>query len=153
MGSSMSASIGNVKSQMVEFQAQQREIQMAVMMAQTRDLVQYIAGVWTGLIGVGVLAKVKSGAFPVPLLVPLSVLPLIATYQADMAYNTKMRRVTLEAEHILEHERYRFIPPKQAPFAYLYEKELEARQLAGLDSSQRVGLYWPAFIRDIFEKK
>jgi hypothetical protein len=42
---------------------------------------------------------------------------------ADMAYGNKLERVVAEAEHIMDNERYRFIPPKQAPFEKLYRDE------------------------------
>ncbi len=45
----------------------------------------------------GVLATAR-GAFPKPLAEPLIVIPLFGSYQADMAYGSKMRRVVLQAE-------------------------------------------------------
>eukprot|EP00293_Proteomonas_sulcata_P019220 CAMPEP_0184314160 /NCGR_PEP_ID=MMETSP1049-20130417/71759_1 /TAXON_ID=77928 /ORGANISM="Proteomonas sulcata, Strain CCMP704" /LENGTH=117 /DNA_ID=CAMNT_0026631937 /DNA_START=39 /DNA_END=392 /DNA_ORIENTATION=+ len=61
---------------------------------------------------------------------------------ADMAYGTKLTRVVKEAEHIMEHERYRFIPPKQAPFHKVYT-EAERKPHASVGA---VGTYWPSFL-------
>lgn len=135
------------------YMAKQREIQMSVNMAQARDMTQYVAGVWCGLATVGALGTMRLGAFPKPLAIPLCVLPIVGGYQADMAYGTKLRRVTLEAQHIMDAERYRFVPPKQAPFASVYEEENEALQATALAKTGRVGSYWPSFAREWLEAK
>jgi len=147
VSSRMEAGVHTMRDQVIGFQAQQREVQMAIGMAQTRDLLQYIFGVWTGFAAIGVLATAKHRKFPAPLAIPLLVLPIVGGYQYDFAYHNKLRRVTQEAEHILEHERFRFIPPKQAPFSGLYEEE--AKNLTGtpFHGAGRVGSYWPEPIR------
>ena len=64
-------------------------------------------------------------------------------YTADRAYGTKMTRIVKEAEYIMDHERYRFVPPRQAPFNYVYDKErIESSEK--LDGSNRVGKWWPS---------
>jgi hypothetical protein len=53
------------------------------------------------------------------------------------------RQVVKEAEHILEHERERLVPPKQAPFRSLYaEAEVQSHDTR----ASAVGTYWPSFL-------
>ena len=61
---------------------------------------------------------------------------------ADMAYGNKLTRVVKEAEHIMENERGRFIPPKQAPF----EKRYGEADRALASDATAVGTYWPSFL-------
>lgn len=44
-----------------------------------------------------------------------------------MAYGNKISRVVKEAEFIMDNERYRFVPLKQAPFAKHYEEEASSQ--------------------------
>mmetsp|Transcript_10499 Transcript_10499/g.17117 ORF Transcript_10499/g.17117 Transcript_10499/m.17117 type:complete len:151 (+) Transcript_10499:1639-2091(+) len=136
----------SLKDRGLHYMATQRELGIAVSISQTRDLLQWMGGVWCGLASIALVAGVKSrasnAAFPKQLLIPLGVLPLMGAYQWDMAYGTKIERVAKEAEHVLEHERHRFIPPKQAPFSTLYETN---------EKVQRVGMYWPSILRKYFE--
>mmetsp|Transcript_17161 Transcript_17161/g.27765 ORF Transcript_17161/g.27765 Transcript_17161/m.27765 type:complete len:171 (-) Transcript_17161:42-554(-) len=139
----------HVRDLALQHMAAQREMQMAVNMARMRDMVQYFSGLWAGCVTVGLVAAAR-GHFPKPLAVPILILPLGIAYQADMAYYTKIRRVSKEAEYIIANERWRFIPPEQAPFYKFYEKEVAELAAAEADSG-RVGLYWPTIVRDVLE--
>lgn len=57
-----------------------------------------------------------------------------------MAYGNKLLRVTKEAEYILEYERGRFVPFKQAPFRKFYSDEERA---AFFDTATAVGELFP----------
>jgi len=60
----------------------------------------------------------------------------------DAAYGNKMLRVVRETEHLLEHERGRFCPPKQAPFRGVYSED----EAADLGAATPVGELWPSFL-------
>lgn len=64
-------------------------------------------------------------------------------YTGDRAYGTKMTRIVKEAEYIMDHERYRFVPPEQAPFSYVYDEERRKSEET-LGASSRVGKWWPS---------
>ena len=72
--------------------------------------------------GVGI-ARATGRAVPGLVGVPIVVGGLVLGNIADMAYGNKLNRVVSEAEYIMEHERGRFVPPKQAPFAKFYTEE------------------------------
>jgi hypothetical protein len=57
-----------------------------------------------------------------------------------MAYGNKLNRVTKEAEYMLDYERGRFVPFKQAPFFKLYTEEEKA---AMYYPATAVGDLWP----------
>eukprot|EP00127_Corallochytrium_limacisporum_P007470 Clim_evm15s252 gene=Clim_evmTU15s252 len=104
---SFASKIGEVPNKMAErqkaVQLQVREVQMAVGVAQARDLLNWV-GAFTGTVGVlGMSAamKTRSPAGLIPLL-PLS---FMCAYQYDFAYGEKLRRVRDEAGRILEDER------------------------------------------------
>jgi len=139
--------VAQAKSVGLNYMAVQREVQMSVNIARTRDMVQWIGGVWTGLFTVGTLATLRAGKFPAPLAIPLIVLGIGGCYQADLAYGTKLRRVCKEAEFIMNEEKWRFIPPGQAPFAYVYDEEEDPHEI------HRVGEFWPSPIRAFLEAK
>lgn len=92
---------------------QQRELQLAVKIAQARDTIWYFGSAWAVLVSGASVAHV-SGRKPPPVIgVPIVIGALVLGNLADMAYGTKMIRVVKEAEHILEHERGRLVPFKQ----------------------------------------
>ncbi|GBG25913.1 Plasminogen receptor KT [Hondaea fermentalgiana] len=134
----------------LQYLAAQREMQMALNLAQARDFLQYLAGLWTGCATLGVVTALR-GKFPKPLAVPIGVLPLVMIYQADMAYFTKIRRVCKEAEHIMVDERWRFVPPTKAPFYKFYENEAAFLDSQPMKLGDRVGSYWPAYVRGFLE--
>ena len=79
-----------------------RELQMAVNIARTRDLLMWVGGA-TCTIGVlGTIAFVKKGN-PAGL-IPLLPLSFVCAYQYDMAYGTKLNRIQKEAGKILDTE-------------------------------------------------
>jgi hypothetical protein len=95
-----------------EMMLKQREIGMAVAMAQTRDTLRFLgAGVATYL-PLGVLAATRSRS-PAPLL-PLLPLSFVMAYMYDMGYGNKLTRVRSEAGEILrEHHAAFRVPPNQ----------------------------------------
>ena len=120
----------------------QREVEMSVSIARARDSLQWFGGLYasyiTGLTAASLARK------PIPRIAALpAVLGAFGLANlADMAYGTKMTRIAKEAEHIMQHERGRFVPPAQAPFARLYtqaEREL-------YESTDAVGALWPGFL-------
>jgi hypothetical protein len=56
-----------------------------------------------------------------------------------MAYGNKLARVTKEAEYIMEYERSRFVPAKQAPFSKFYIDE----ERRWFEESTRVSELYP----------
>ena len=98
----------------------QREIQMAVNISRTRDIVQIYGSAWGALVAGFSAAKLAGRNPPSLLLAPIIIGGFQLGNLADMAYGNKLNRVTKEAEHILEHERARLVPMKQAPFAKFY---------------------------------
>lgn len=61
---------------------------------------------------------------------------------ADMAYGTKLIRVTREAEHIMDAEGERLVPPKQA---FFYDKFKQEHRSAYPEVTA-VGTHWPQFL-------
>ena len=91
----------------------QREVQMAVNMAKTRDTIWIFGSTWA-LFVIGVNAGRLAGRKTPPIVgVPIVVGALVLGNMADMAYGNKMARVIKEAEYILDHERGRFVPFRQ----------------------------------------
>mmetsp|Transcript_26207 Transcript_26207/g.53265 ORF Transcript_26207/g.53265 Transcript_26207/m.53265 type:complete len:137 (-) Transcript_26207:258-668(-) len=119
-----------------------REVEMSVNISRARDSLMWFGGLYTVfLTGLGVGAIARK---PIP---PAVGVPVILggfglANMADMAYGTKLARVVKEAEHIMENERGRFVPPKQAFFNHLYTDE--ERTVYG--SVGAVGTYWPSFL-------
>mmetsp|Transcript_1534 Transcript_1534/g.2094 ORF Transcript_1534/g.2094 Transcript_1534/m.2094 type:complete len:100 (+) Transcript_1534:1-300(+) len=75
------------------------------------------------------------------LMVPVVVGGLALGNLADMAYGNKLARVGKEAELILQEERYRFVPMKQAPFAKHYT---DAEREAFFEPATAVGDLFPS---------
>ena len=97
---------------------------MAVNIARARDNIWIFGGAWTTYTCGVVMAKTLGtrGKVVVP---PIAVVPvivggLVLGNMADMAYGNKLARVTREAEYLMEYDRERFVPPKQAPFHKYY---------------------------------
>ncbi|KAL7574875.1 hypothetical protein ACA910_010709 [Epithemia clementina (nom. ined.)] len=113
----------NVEDEVAKRAMMQREVQMALNIAKARDTLVVFGSAWATLVS-GVVA-VRAMGRPVPGLVgvPIVVGGLVLGNIADMAYGNKLNRVVNEAEYIMEHERARFVPPKQAPFAKFYSDE------------------------------
>jgi hypothetical protein len=79
------------------------------------------------------------------ILIPLPT--TLPTSQYDIAYGNKLMRIAKEAEYILEHESHtaRFVPPKQAPFSFVYDRQREDLVKSGdWDQNTRVGECWPS---------
>jgi len=73
----------------------------ATMVAQQRELLVWEVGLY-GLLVTGVsAATIKRGHFPVPAIFPLVLMPYAISYQADLAYGTKLERIKAEADRIL----------------------------------------------------
>lgn len=101
----------------------QREVQMAVNIARARDTLSIFGSAWLILVsGTGIALAMKR---PVPPFIglPIVIGGLALGNIADMAYGNKLNRVVNEAEYIMEFERGRFVPPKQAAFSKFYTEE------------------------------
>jgi len=101
----------------------QREIQMAVSIAKARDTIFVFGSVWLTFVSAVTVAKVMKKPVPPMVGVPVVVGAVVLGNIADMAYGNKLQRVNKEAAFILDHERVRFVPFPQAPFAKLYTAE------------------------------
>lgn len=119
----------------------QREVQMAINISKARDMLQIFGSTWA--VYVSGLVAAKAARKPVP---PAAIIPVVAGglllgNMADMAYGNKLQRVSREAEYILEHERERMVPLKQAPMAKYYSDEEKS---AMFDQATPAGLLWPS---------
>jgi Uncharacterised conserved protein (DUF2368) len=142
----------NVEDELARRVMIQREVQMAVSLAQTRDTLWIYGSAW-GTLSVGV-ATARALGRPVPPLlgVPIVVGALVLGNMADLAYGNKLARVVKEAEYIMEYERARFVPFKQAAFFKFYTDE-EREEYYG--PATAVGDLWPnrMIARDLSPKK
>jgi Uncharacterised conserved protein (DUF2368) len=118
----------------------QREVQMAVNIAKARDTIWIFGSAWASLVTGTVAAKALGRQVPPLVGVPLVVGALVLGNMADMAYGNKLNRVTKEAEHILQYERGRMVPIKQAPFFKFYTDE---EKMSWHDPATAVGDLWP----------
>jgi hypothetical protein len=94
----------NMKTQM----ARQMRIMNAANVAWSRDFVQWVGGVWTLAVTGAILAKFNHGVVPSPLKVPLVVLPIVGSYNWDLAYGTKADRIQREMMKVLHEEDHWF---------------------------------------------
>jgi hypothetical protein len=130
----------SIKTQQMEIAMAQREVMMAVSIAQARDSLQWFGGLYSCFL-TGLTIGVIKGKAPAVAAVPavMGCFGLLNLY--DVAYGNKMIRVRKEAELILVHERRLFPPPAQAPFAELYSEE----EMALAPEVSAVGSMWPSF--------
>lgn len=130
----------NVEGEIARRAMMQREIQMAINIAKARDTLAIFGSAWATLVvGVG-SAKAMGRAVPPTAGIPIVLGGLVLGNLADMAYGNKLNRVVKEAEYILDNERGRLVPFRQAPFYDLYTAQEKA---AYYDSSTAVGDLWP----------
>mmetsp|Transcript_6137 Transcript_6137/g.15688 ORF Transcript_6137/g.15688 Transcript_6137/m.15688 type:complete len:164 (-) Transcript_6137:1663-2154(-) len=144
MGGMVSRTVSDVKAE-VKSQVDhrimiQREVQMAVNIAKARDALQWYGGLYTiGCTGATIAGI--AGKLPKVAMVPIVVGGFMITNMADLAYGNKLLRVQREAERIIKEERAFFVPPDQAPFAYLYEPEKSL-----VSDISTVSALWPPFL-------
>ena len=119
----------------------QREVQMAVNIAKARDTIQIFGTAWTVFVGGVASAKIAGRKVPPVAAVPVVVGGLVLGNIADLAYGNKLARVSKEAEHILDNERARLVPLKQAPVARFYSSEEKAQMF---DPATSAGLLFPS---------
>jgi len=113
----------NVEDEIAKKMMMQREVQMAVNIARARDTLTIFGSAWLTLVtGTGIAYALKKPVPPV-VGVPIVIGSLILGNVADMAYGNKLNRVVNEAEYIMEYERGRFVPPKQASFSKFYTED------------------------------
>lgn len=118
----------------------QREIQLALTIARTRDTLFVFGSAW-GVFTSGVVTAKAFGRNVPPLAgAPVVVGGLVLGNLYDLAYGNKLLRVAKEAEEILVHERGRLVPFKQAPFAKFYT---DAERGALWEDSTAVGDLFP----------
>ena len=116
----------NVEDEIARRAMIQREIQMAVKLAQMRDTLQIFGSAYTVYISGLLTARILRKPLPPITMVPAVIGGLVLGNMADMAYGNKLNRVVREAEYILDHEKGRFVPFHQAPFAKFYTDEERA---------------------------
>lgn len=119
----------------------QREVQMAVNIAKARDTIQIFGSAWAFLVSGVAGAKIAGKTVPPIAAVPVVLGGLVLGNMADMAYGNKLARVSKEAEHILDNERARLVPMKQAPVARFYSAEEKALMF---DQATSAGLLFPS---------
>mmetsp|Transcript_19408 Transcript_19408/g.41794 ORF Transcript_19408/g.41794 Transcript_19408/m.41794 type:complete len:167 (-) Transcript_19408:49-549(-) len=113
----------NVEDEIARKMMMQREVQMAVNIARARDTLNYFGSAWLTLVTGSSLAHAMGRPVPPVVGVPIVIGALALGNIADMAYGNKLNRVVNEAEYIMEFERGRFVPPKQATFSKFYTEE------------------------------
>ena len=131
----------NVEDEVARRSMLQREVQMAVNIAKARDNLQIFGTAWFALVGGATTAKAMGRQVPPIIAAPIVVGALVLGNIADMAYGNKLQRVNKEAEYILDFERGRFVPFKQAPFAKFYTEEEKASYF---DPATAVGNLFPS---------
>lgn len=118
----------------------QREIQLALTIARTRDTLFVFGSAWSVFASSVITAKALGKKVPPVAGVPLVVGGLVLGNLYDLAYGNKLLRVAKEAEQILDHERGRLVPFKQASFAKFYT---DAEKGALWEDSTAVGDLFP----------
>ena len=118
----------------------QRELQLALGIARARDTLFYFGSAWGIFAGGIVTAKALGRKVPGVAGIPLVIGGLLLGNFYDLAYGNKLLRVAKEAEQIMENERGRLVPFKQAPFAKFYT---DAEKAALWDDSTAVGDLFP----------
>lgn len=113
---------------------------MSVNIAKARDTFFLGSTVWGSLTSGVILAKLAGKPVPPVSAVAIVIGGLALGNMADFAYGNKLSRITKEAEYLMEYERERFVPPKQAPFAKLYTDDERA---GSYDISTAVGDMFP----------
>ena len=119
----------------------QREVQMSVNIAKARDNIQFFGSAYAVFVGGVTMAKLVGKKIPPVAGVPIVMGGLILGNIFDFAYGNKLARVSKEAEHIMEHERSRLVPMKQAPVARFYSDD-EKKDM--FDPATAVGRMWPS---------
>jgi Uncharacterised conserved protein (DUF2368) len=122
----------SVEDEMARRMMLQREVQMAVNIAKARDTIWVFGSAWSVLTTAVLGARAAGKTVPSAAGIPVVVGALVLGNMADMAYGNKLARVNKEAEYILENERGRFVPFRQAPFSKFYTDD------------ERASLYEPA---------
>ncbi|KAJ3276524.1 ribose-phosphate pyrophosphokinase [Terramyces sp. JEL0728] len=114
----------------------QRDMQLALSIAGTKDLLKFISGGVSAVIVLGLLARTRGKHLPVAA-VPGTIIPLVIAYQADMVYGTKMNRIYYDALEIKKQEGWWFnelmdLPPLMKPvYRRLMDKQNEELKRAG----------------------
>mmetsp|Transcript_11425 Transcript_11425/g.11824 ORF Transcript_11425/g.11824 Transcript_11425/m.11824 type:complete len:164 (+) Transcript_11425:68-559(+) len=122
----------------------QREIQMSVNIAQSRDSLMWFGGLYTFyLCGIS-LALISRRNINKIAFVPgiIGGFSLLNIY--DLAYGNKLNRIVKEAEYIMDNERWRLIPPENSPLFKMYDEESKLNH--PFPETQAVSTYWPSFL-------
>ena len=93
---------------------------MSVNIAKARDTIQIFGTAYVTFVSGVTIAKLAGKKVPPVLGAPIVIGGLVLGNVFDMAYGNKLARVSKEAEHIMENERSRLVPMKQAPVARFY---------------------------------
>jgi hypothetical protein len=130
----------NVEDELARRMMIRREINMAVNIAKARDTIWIFGSAWATLVVGAGTTKATGRNVPAILGAPVVIGVLVLGNMADMAYGSKLNRVVKEAEHILDHERGRFVPFNQASFHKFYTDKEKAEYY---DQSTAVGDLFP----------
>jgi Uncharacterised conserved protein (DUF2368) len=118
--------VASVETEVYRKMMVQREVQMAINIAKARDNLQVFGTLWLTYASGLAVATLAKRPVPAPAAIPLVVGGIALGNMADMAYGNKLARVNKEAAYLLEHERARFVPFPQAPFARFYSADERA---------------------------
>jgi hypothetical protein len=118
--------VASVETEVYRKMTVQREVQMAINIAKARDNINVFGSIWLTYCSGLIIAAIAKRPVPSPAAIPLIVGGILLGNMADIAYGNKLARVNKEAAYLLEHERARFVPFPQAPFARFYSAEERA---------------------------
>ena len=119
----------------------QREVQMSVNIAKARDTIQIFGSAYLTFVTGITVAKLAGKSVPPIAGVPVVIGGLMLGNIFDLAYGNKLARVSKEAEYIMEYERSRLVPMRQAPVSRFYTQE---EKEAMFDIATAAGCVWPS---------
>ena len=121
----------------------QREVQMSVNLAQSRDSLMWFSGLYSLYLLSLSVAILSRRNVPKVAGIPILIGGFGLLNMYDLAYGSKLSRVIKEAEYIMDNERWRLIPPNNSPLSSLYEEE---DIIDPFIESRAVSTYWPTFL-------
>ena len=114
---------------------------MSVNIAKARDTIQIFGSVYLTFVTGITVAKLAGKSVPPIAGVPVVIGGLMLGNIFDLAYGNKLARVSKEAEYIMEYERSRLVPMRQAPVSRFYTQE---EKEAMFDIATAAGCVWPS---------
>ena len=144
-----------VEEELVRRMMIQREVQMSISIAKARDTIQIFGSAYVTFLGGVTFAKLTGRNVPPVVGLPIVIGGVVLGNIFDLAYGNKLARVSKEAEYIMENERCRLVPMKQAPVSRFYSDEEKEGMF---DAATAVGGMWPSclfsrlFVHTVAEK-